>query len=103
MDADKILHKALKNATFTEALGVVYNCLEDANAHSDNRYLESDFGRADYGYFTRASEVTTSVRWDVQEILFLLTVALSDTGFDELAEWCDIMASTYGDMPNPFL
>jgi len=103
MQADRILQKALKDANFQEALGVVYNCLEDANAHSENRDLEREFGQADYGYFTKASEVATSVRWDIIQILYLLTDALDDTGFDELADWCDDTARTYGDMPNPFI
>lgn len=95
MEADRILEKALRGASFTEALGVIYNCLEDANAHPENRKLESEFGRADYGYFQYASEVTTSVQWEIDSILELLADNLDSAGFGELADWCDDQASKY--------
>jgi hypothetical protein len=95
MRADRILQKALKGATFEEALGVVYNCLEDANGHSENRELESEFGQANYGYFEGASEVTSSVGWNIDLILDLLADSLESEGFGHLADWCDEQASKY--------
>ncbi len=95
MIADRILQKALKGATFAEALGVVYNCLEWANAHAENRELESEFGQADYSYFEYASEVTSNVDWNIDLILDLLADNLDSAGFGHLADWCDEQAAKY--------
>lgn len=95
MKAETILRKALKGATFEEALGVVYNCLEWVNAHEDNRQLESEFGKADYSYFEDASEVTASVDYFIDSTLYLLADSLDSAGFGHLADWCDEQADTY--------
>lgn len=95
MKADRILQKALRGASFEEALGVVYNCLEWVNAHSENRELESEFGQADYKYFDNAYKVTASVDYYIDSTLDLLADNLDSAGFGHLADWCDMQASKY--------
>lgn len=95
MKAETILRKALTGATFEEALGVVYNCLEWVNAHQECRELESEFGKADYSYFEDAYLVTASVDYYIDSTLDLLAASLDSAGFGHLADWCDEQADTF--------
>ena len=95
MQADRILKKALRGATFAEALGVVYNCLEWVNAHDENRKLEAEFGQADYSYFEDAYIVGANVEYYIDSMLYLLADNLDRAGFGHLADWCDEQSDTY--------
>jgi|DEB0MinimDraft_12_1074336.scaffolds.fasta_scaffold01018_11 hypothetical protein len=85
----KVLENFLSGATQSEALGVVYSCLEDANAHSENRKLEQAFGNIDYSYmpYDAASHVTSAVGYNIDEVIDELIDALDMTGFRDIADF----------------
>jgi hypothetical protein len=85
----KILEQFLSGALQSEALGVVYVCLEDANAHSENRKLEEVFRNIDYSYmpYRAAQDVSSAVGYSINKLIDELIDALDATGFPDIADF----------------